>query len=117
MTLSEFKETKFFKIIKNKYLITIMVFLVLMLFSPEHNVIYYFKLKKQLTELEGRRDDLKEKIKSDSPLIVASGSAANTVFVISDITTARVSIMYFVFFKTIVAFSILLFFFIVLVPP
>lgn len=66
MTLSEFKETKFFKIIKNKYLITIMVFLVLILFSPEHNVIYYFKLKKQLTELEGRRDDLKEKIKSDS---------------------------------------------------
>ncbi len=66
MTLSEFKETKFFKIIKNKYLIAVLVFLVFILFTPSHNVIYYFKLKKQLTELEDRRDELKEMIKSDS---------------------------------------------------
>lgn len=66
MTLSEFTQTKFFKIIKNKYFITIAIFIVLILSYPGHNIIYHYKLRKQLHELEARRDAIKEEIKADS---------------------------------------------------
>lgn len=66
MTFSEFKQTKFFKIIKNKYLIAALVFVVLILFTPGYNILYHNKLKKQLHELEDRRDFIRQEIKSDS---------------------------------------------------
>ena len=58
-----------------------------------------------------------EKIKSDKLLIVSSGLAANTVFVIRHITTAIIISTIFDFFKILVAFSMLLFFFITKLPP
>ncbi|MEE0982466.1 MAG: septum formation initiator family protein [Bacteroidales bacterium] len=66
MKFSEFKQTRFFKIIKNKYLIATLVFAVLILFTPGYNIIYHNKLRKQLHELEDRRDVIKQEIKSDS---------------------------------------------------
>ena len=50
MTFAQFKQTKLFKFLKNKYLITLVVFVCLILFSPKNNIIYYFKLQKQLDE-------------------------------------------------------------------
>ncbi|MEE0976853.1 MAG: septum formation initiator family protein [Bacteroidales bacterium] len=66
MKFSEFKQTRFFKIIKNKYLIATLVFAVLILFTPGYNIIYHNNLRKQLQELEDRRDVIKQEIKSDS---------------------------------------------------
>ncbi len=66
MTFSEFKQTKFFKILKNKYLITIVIFVFLILFSPRNNILYYFKIKKQFSELEQKKQFLEEEIKADS---------------------------------------------------
>ena len=54
-----------------------------------------------------------EKIKSDKLLMVDNGSAANTLFVVHDRTTAIVSSTIFVFLRMADAFSILLFLFIV----
>ena len=55
MTFAQFKQTKLFKVLKNKYLITLVVFVCLILFSPKNNIIYYFKLQKQLDELEQQK--------------------------------------------------------------
>ncbi len=66
MTFSEFKQTKVFKVLKNKYFIAVVIFILCMVFYPNNNISYYFKVKKQLTELEQHRDFLKEEIKSDS---------------------------------------------------
>ena len=66
MKFSEFKQTRFFKIIKNKYLIAALVFAILILSTPGYNIIYHNKLRKQLHELEDRRDVIKQEIKSDS---------------------------------------------------
>ena len=66
MTLSEFKQSRLFKIIKNKYLIAVVAFLLMVLFSPRNNFLYYLKLNKQLKELESRKQFLEEEIRSDS---------------------------------------------------
>ena len=66
MTFAQFKQTRLFKVLKNKYLITLVVFVCLILFSPKNNIIYYFKLQKQLDELEQQKEFLQNEIKSDS---------------------------------------------------
>lgn len=62
MTFAQFKQTKLFKVLKNKYLITLVVFVCLILFSPKNNIIYYFKLQKQLDELEQQKSFCKTKL-------------------------------------------------------
>lgn len=66
MTLSEFKQSRLFKIIKNKYLIAVEVFVLVVLFTPRNNFLYYLKVNKQLKELESRKQFLEEEIHSDS---------------------------------------------------
>lgn len=66
MKKSAFKENKFVKWLLNKYVITILIFVVLLLFSPNNNIIYYFKIKKQCTEVEKQKNFILEEIKQDS---------------------------------------------------
>ena len=66
MTLSEFKQSRLFKIIKNKYLIALAVFILVILFAPRNNFPYYLQLNKQLKELETRKQFLEEEIRNDS---------------------------------------------------
>ena len=55
MEISNIKENKFLKWIVNKYVITILVFAILLLFSPNNNIIYYFKIKEQCKEVEQQK--------------------------------------------------------------
>lgn len=66
MKWNEFRRTKVFNILTNKYLITLAVFVLLILFSPRNNIRYYFKVKKQLGELEQHKQFLHDEIVSDS---------------------------------------------------
>ncbi len=66
MELSNIKENKFFKWIIDKYVITILVFAILLLFSPNNNLIYYFKIKEQCKEVEQQKNFILEEIKQDS---------------------------------------------------
>ncbi len=66
MTLSEFKQSRLFKIIKNKYLIAVEVFVLVVLFTPRNSFLYYLKVNKQLKELEDRKQFLEDEIHSDS---------------------------------------------------
>ncbi len=66
MDISSFRQSVFFKVIKNKYFITIVIFMGLMIFSPNNNIVYNFKIKKQLKELEEQKEFLKKEIESDS---------------------------------------------------
>lgn len=66
MEISDIKENKFFKLIVNKYVLTILVFAILLLFSPNNNLIYYFKIKEQCKEVEQQKNFILEEIKQDS---------------------------------------------------
>ena len=66
MDISSFRQSRFFKVISNKYFITIVIFIGLMIFSPNNNIVYNFKIKKQLKELENQKEFLKKEIESDS---------------------------------------------------
>ena len=66
MEISNIKENKFLKWIVNKYVITILVFAILLLFSPNNNIIYYFKIKEQCKEVEQQKNFILEEIKQDS---------------------------------------------------
>ena len=60
------KLAKALKIIKNKYVLVIAAFVVLMLFSKETNVFYYHHLYKQNQALQNRKEFYINEIKKDS---------------------------------------------------
>ena len=66
MEISNIKENKFLKWIVSKYVITILVFAILLLFSPNNKLIYYFKIKEQCKEVEQQKNFILEEIKQDS---------------------------------------------------
>ncbi len=66
MKSSVFKENKLLKRFVNKYTITILIFAVLLLFSPNNNILYYFKIKEQCKEVEQQKNFILEEIKQDS---------------------------------------------------
>jgi alpha-N-acetylglucosamine transferase len=63
---TSFKDNRLFKILLNKYVITILFFALLLLFSPDNNIIYYNKVKKQYQEIEQKKDFILDEIKQDS---------------------------------------------------
>ncbi len=66
MEISTLKENKLFKILVNKYVITILFFAILLLFSPNNNLIYLSKIKEQCKEVEQQKNFILEEIKQDS---------------------------------------------------
>ena len=53
------------KIIRNKYGITLLLFLLWLFFFDEYNLLDHFRNKHKLVQLEEQKDFLKEKIASD----------------------------------------------------
>lgn len=66
MDKNKLKDSKFIKILTNKYVIVILIFIILILFSPDNNIIYYNKLKKQYNEVEQKKNFIIEEIRNDS---------------------------------------------------
>lgn len=66
MNTSSFRENKFVRFITNKYILTVIIFSLLFLFSPNNNIIYYFKVKKQYEEIEQQKNFILEEITKDS---------------------------------------------------
>ncbi len=61
-----FKESTFWKIIKNKYVITCVVFLLIILFLDENNLFVTRSLRHDVADLEYTIDTLKKGITVDS---------------------------------------------------
>ena len=57
---------KFLKIISNKYIIATLVFVVLIVFLDEYNLMVTHRVKKQVRELHAEEQALKEAIVADS---------------------------------------------------
>lgn len=61
-----FKDTKVWKIIKNKYVITCIIFLLIILFLDENNLFVTRSLRHDVAELNYSIDTLKQGITADS---------------------------------------------------
>ena len=61
-----FKDTLFWKIIKNKYFITCFIFFLIILFLDENNLLVIRSLKKDVAELNYTIDTMKQGIYKDS---------------------------------------------------
>jgi len=57
---------KFLKIITNKYIIATLVFVVLIVFLDEHNLLVTRRVARQVDELHTEESALKEAIRTDS---------------------------------------------------
>jgi cell division protein DivIC len=57
---------KILNVLKNKYTIIFVIFIVLMLFSRNSSIIYFFKLNSQRKELEDRKEYYQKEIVNDS---------------------------------------------------
>ena len=66
MNISNLKKNKFYRILLNKYSITILFFAFLLLLSPDNNIIYHFKVKKQYEEVEQKKNFILNEIAQDS---------------------------------------------------
>lgn len=57
---------KILAIAKNKWVITILVFALLMVFEKNHNIVRLYHFKKQKKELQIEKENLKKQIAADS---------------------------------------------------
>ena len=62
----KFKDSKFWKIIKNKYVITCIIFLLIILFIDENNLLVTRSLRRDVAELNSTIDSLKRGVEQDS---------------------------------------------------
>ncbi len=60
------KDTKFWKIIKNKYFITCVIFLLIILFFDENNLLVTRSLRREVSELKNTIDTLNRGVEQDS---------------------------------------------------
>lgn len=66
----KFKDTAVWKIIKNKYVITCVVFALIILFLDENNLLVVRSLRKDVTKLQMAKDTMREGIRRDSIRVV-----------------------------------------------
>lgn len=64
--MKKFKETLFWKIIKNKYFIVIFIFFLIILFLDENNLLVIRSLRKDVSGLEYTIDTMHQGIYQDS---------------------------------------------------
>ena len=62
----KFKETVFWKILKNKYFITVMVFLLVIFFLDENNLLVVHSLRHDVAELNHTIDTMRQGFVEDS---------------------------------------------------
>lgn len=61
----EIFQSKFFKIIRNKFLIASAVFAVWIIFGDENSIVSHIQSKRQLNELKQQKEYYKQRITSD----------------------------------------------------
>ena len=66
MNISSFKGNKVVKILLNKFVLTGIIFAILFLFSPNNNITYRYKVKKQYEEVAKKKNFILEEIQQDS---------------------------------------------------
>lgn len=71
--------TSFKNIIKSKYFITIILFIIWLVFFDQNNLIQYFKFKKQYKKLLQDKEYYLQKIKEDSEKIYELQTNAKTI--------------------------------------
>lgn len=69
MTFKKLRENKIFRLISNKYLIILMLFVVWMLFFDENSFINHRELDKEIDKLEKSNEYYREQIKDDKKVI------------------------------------------------
>jgi len=69
MSFKEFKENKIVKIISNKYVIVLVLFVVWMIFIDENSYINHRELNKEIDKLENANKYYKEQIEEDKKVI------------------------------------------------
>ncbi len=69
MSFKEFKENKIVKIISNKYVIVLVLFVVWMIFIDENSYINHRELNKEIDKLENANEYYKEQIEGDKKII------------------------------------------------
>ena len=69
MTFKQIKENKFVKIIKNKYVIILIVFIVWMTFWDENSFLNHRELNNEIEKLEDANSYYQKQIDTDSKII------------------------------------------------
>lgn len=69
MRFKQFKENRIVKIISNKYVIILVLFIVWMLFIDENSYINHRELNKEIDKLENANEYYKEQIEADKKVI------------------------------------------------
>ncbi len=69
MSFKQFKENKIVKIISNKYVIVLVLFVVWMIFIDENSYINHRELNKEIDKLENANEYYKEQIEEDKKII------------------------------------------------
>lgn len=69
MTFKQIKENKVFKIISNKYVIILVLFVVWMLFFDENSYLNHRELNKEIDKLEDANQYYQEQIEADKKVI------------------------------------------------
>jgi len=68
-SFKQFKENKIVKIVSNKYVIILVLFVVWMLFFDENSYINHRELDKEIDKLENANDYYNEQIEADKKII------------------------------------------------
>lgn len=69
MTFKQIKENKVFKIVSNKYVIILVLFVVWMLFFDENSYLNHRELNKEIDKLEDANQYYQEQIEADKKVI------------------------------------------------
>lgn len=67
--IKKIKNSKFFKLLANLYVITSLVFFFWIFFIDSNSIMVNLKLKKEINNLNERKDILEEQIKNDKRII------------------------------------------------
>ena len=67
--IKKIKSSKFFKLISNLYILTSIVFFILIFFIDSNSILVNLKLKKEINELKERKSLLEKQIKIDESII------------------------------------------------
>lgn len=69
MTFKQFRQKKIIKFIGNKYFISLLFFVIWMLFFDENSYLNHHELNKEIDKLEGANEYFETQIEADSKVI------------------------------------------------
>ncbi len=69
MTFKTIRENKIFRIISNKYVLILLVFVVWMIFFDENSLVNHWELDREIDKLEKSNEYYREEIRNDQKVI------------------------------------------------